>query len=134
MITDKEVWQEMKEQGLPTQNADPVYWGIQDSFIAVKEQLEAQELVESNEQVRALLEGLDVSLEDAIKISVKLHEDDDIEPLNIEERPFELYYKDFTITHHGSWFFDDNTKDMNYWDVDLLNGMLVADKIREQGL
>ena len=137
MITDDQVWEEMKSRGLPTTGADPIYWGIADNFGLVKWELESAEKVGLNQQVRAILESVEVSPDDAIKITVKLMEDCLDEPVNYEmgTHSFELYYKDFTITHHGqAWYFEDDTKDMTFWDVELLSGLLVADKMREQGL
>ena len=83
--------------------------------------------IELNQQLRLELEKSGLSPEDAIKCAVKLLDD-----CNQSDG---IYYKNFTITsHNGQWVFDDDTKYMVFCDVDLLNGLLVADKIREQGL
>ena len=95
-----------------------------------------KELVEFSHQVRAILQSVGIPELNAIKVSVKLIEEWDGNPVAYElgTHRFELYYKDFSIAHHDAWHFEDDTKDMAFWDTDLLSGLLTCDKLREQGL
>lgn len=90
-----------------------------------------------NEQLKNIFMATDVPEAEAIKASDKItNEVDSHDPVDyaIGTHDFELSYKDYTITHKGgSWYFNDDTKDMKMSDWGIMSGLLTCDKMREQG-
>tara|TARA_R110000824_G_scaffold42506_4_gene125138 strand:- start:6555 stop:6845 length:291 start_codon:yes stop_codon:yes gene_type:complete len=91
-----------------------------------------------NDQLKNIFMACDVPEADAIKAAKKITDDvDSHDPLDyaIGSHDFELCYRDFSITqNNGSWWFSDNTKDLNLHDYDIISGLMTVDAMRRQGL
>ena len=91
-----------------------------------------------SKQLKNIFMACDVNEVDALTAAKKISDDiDSHDPIDyaIGSHDFELCYKDFTITqNNGSWWFADNTKELNLHDYDIISGLMTVDAMRRGNL
>lgn len=135
MATDAQVLAEMEERGIRTEYDDPEYWGVNEDFEAVKNEMEREQYDEIKKFLQHPFIGY--AGDKLTKTAAKLHADflENEEDLDNavwwDDGVPCLSYKDFFITLKAAqWFFDDAC-DEQFFVIDLLEGLQAVDSIQE---
>jgi len=139
MITDEAVRKEMEDRGFNLNIADPLFHGIDEAWDAIKAEMIREEEIFVTDRIMALLSTTGMEKADRVAPAEKIYsgwcsEDPCYSDYELGTHVFELYYNDYTIKYSGSWWFDDDTKNVTFSDHDLMSGLLTTDKLRSQGL